>query len=211
MTHPLLEFYGSSASNTTHYTHQQHMRRSINFFAPLVLGISALLCDAASAAPIVGEISFSGSYTIDNSNLTLATKFLSFSNVTVSLGPTGDYAGLAGLPVTHMPFTFDPLPVGGVVPLWSVPSSPGTSFDLLTVSIDFESPNILLLTGQGIAHKAGRDNTVGSWILSANTLGTTFSFSSTNASPPSTRPIPEPGTVLFGIALLGVTAIRRRR
>ena len=133
------------------------MKHSITFIAPLVLGISGLLCDKTFAAPIVGEISFSGSYTIDNSNLTLATKFLSFSNVTVSLGPTGDYAGLAGASVTHSPFTFDPLPVGGVVPLWSIPSSPGTSFDLTTVSIDFESPNILLLTGQGIAHKAGRE------------------------------------------------------
>ena len=187
------------------------MKHSIPFSASLLLAISGLLGHEASAAPIVGEISFAGSYTIDNSNLTLATKFLSFSGVTVSLGATGDYAGLDGAPVTHSPFTFDPLPAGGVVPLWSIPSAPGMSFDLLTVSIDFELPNVLLLTGQGIAHKAGRDNTVGSWIMSANTLGSTFSFSSTNASPPNTRPIPEPGTVLFGIALLGVTAVRRRR
>ena len=187
------------------------MKLLITFVAPLMLGISGFLCHETSAAPIIGEISFSGSYTIDNSNLVLATKFLSFSGVTVSVGPTGDYASLAGASVIHSPFTFDPLPVGGVVPLWSIPSSPGTTFDLLTLSVDFETPTILLLTGEGIAHLAGRENTPGNWILSANTLGSTFSFSSTNASPPNALPIPEPGTVLFGVAILGVAAIPRRR
>lgn len=186
------------------------MRRSPSFAASLMLSICGLSCADTSAAPIVGEISFSGSYTIDNTNLTLATKFLTFSSVTVSMGPTGDYVGLAGFSVSHTPFAFDPLPVGGVVPLWSIPASPGTTFDLLTVSIDFESPSILLLTGRGIAHMAGRDNTVGSWILSANTLGTTFSFSSSNASPPTT-PAPEPSTALFGLGILGVATMRRRR
>ena len=187
------------------------MKRSITFAAPLALAVSSLLCAKTFAAPIVGEISFSGSYVVDNSNLSLATKFTSFGNVTVSLGPTGDYTGLAGVSVTHSPFTFSPLPAGGVVPLWSIPSQPGTSFDLLTLSVDFKSPTILLLTGKGTAHMAGRDNTPGTWILSANTLGSTFSFSSTNASNPNPPPVPEPGTVLFGIAILGVTAIRRRR
>ena len=105
------------------------MKPFLTFAAPLVFGISGLLSHEASAAPIVGEISFSGSYTIDNTNLSLATMFLSFSNVTVSSGPTGDYLGLDGAAVTHSAFTFDPLPVVGVVPLWTIPSFPGTSFD----------------------------------------------------------------------------------
>lgn len=180
----------------------------LKFAAPLVLCISALLNHESAAAPIVGEISFAGSYTIDNTDLTLATKFLSFSNVTVGASPTGDYLGLAGASVTHSAFVFDPLPVGGIVPLWTIPSVPGTSFDLLTLSVEFESSSLLLLKGTGIAHKAGRDNTPGTWILSANTLGSTFSFSSTNASQSA---VPEPGTALFGLALMGVTAIRRRR
>lgn len=189
------------------------MNRYITFAAPVLLSLTGLLCVETSAAPIVGEISFSGSYTIDSSNLVAATKFLSFSNVTVSLGATGDYAGLDGVGVTHSPFTFDPFPVGGVNPLWSIPSQPGTSFDLSSVSIDFESPYILVLSGQGIAHKTGKDNTIGTWVLSANTLGSTFSFSSTNASLPNggTTPVPEPGTAIFGIAIFGATLSRRRK
>ena len=174
--------------------------------APLALSISALLNQEASAIPIVGEISFAGSYTINNANLTLATAFGSFSGVTVSLNPTGDYAGLAGAAVTQTAFTFDPFPVGGVVPLWTIPSQPGTSFDLLALSVAFESPTALLLTGTGIAHKTGKDNTPGTWILSANTLGTTFSFSSTNSS------VPDGGTTvaLLGMALVGVEGLRRK-
>ena len=185
------------------------MKTPITFVSPLVLAIACFLSREASAAPIVGEISFSGSYTVDNSNLLLATKFLSFSNVTVSALPTGDYLGLDGAAVTHSAFTFSPFPVGGAVPLWTIPSAPGTSFDLLSLTVEFQSSSILLVKGTGIAHKAGRDNTPGNWIFSANTLGSTFSFSSTNASEPS--PVPEPGTALFGLAILGVTTIRRRR
>ena len=185
------------------------MKIPIPILSPLVLAFACLLNREASAAPIVGEISFSGSYTIDNSDLSLAKKFLSFDNVTVSALPTGDYLGLDGAAVTHSAFTFDPFPVGGSVPLWSIPSAPGTSFDLLTLNVEFRSSSILLVKGTGIAHKAGRDNTSGEWILSANTLGTTFSFSSTNASEQTA--VPEPGTALFGLAILGVTTIRRRR
>ena len=174
--------------------------------APLALGIAALLNQQASAIPIVGEISFSGSYTINNPNLSIATAFTSFTGVTVSAGPTGDYSGLAGAAVTQTPFTFDPFPAGGVVPLWTIPSQGGTSFDLLALNISFESPTALLLTGTGIAHKAGKDNTPGTWILSANTLGTTFSFSSTNSS------VPDGGTTVafLGMGLVAVEGLRRK-
>ena len=185
------------------------MKNPLPRFLPLALVIAALLNREAAAAPIVGEISFSGSYTVDNSDLMFATKFVSFSNVTVSALPTGDYLGLDAAGVTHSGFSFSPFPVGGSVPLWTIPSSPGTSFDLLSLTVEYQSSSILLVKGTGIAHKAGRDNTPGNWILSANTLGTTFSFSSTNASEPN--PVPEPGTALFGLAILGVTTIRRRR
>ena len=178
----------------------------MTFAAPLVLGISGLLSHEASAIPIVGEISFAGSYTINNSNLALATQFNSFTGVTVSALPTGDYAGLAGTGVNMTAFTFDPFPVGGVVPLWSLVAQPGTTFDLLAINVAFESPTALLLTGTGIAHKAGRDNTPGTWILSANTLGSTFSFSSTYSS------VPDGGTTvaLLGMALVGVEGLRRK-
>ena len=176
--------------------------------APLALGIAALLNQQASAIPIVGEISFSGSYTINNPNLAAATAFTSFTGVTVSAGPTGDYAGLAGAAVTMAPtgFSFDPFPVGGVVPLWTIPSQPGTSFDLLALNVAFESATSLILTGSGIAKKTGKDNTPGTWILSANTLGTTFSFSSTNSS------VPDGGTTvaLLGMGLVAVEGLRRK-
>lgn len=178
----------------------------MTFAAPLVLGITAMLSQEASAIPIIGEISFAGSYTINNPDLSVATAFTGFTGVTVSAAPTGDYSGLAGTGVTQNAFSFDPFPGGGVVPLWSLVAQPGTTFDLLALNIAFESPTSLLLTGTGIAHKTGRDNTPGTWVLSANTLGTTFSFSSTNSS------VPDGGTTvaLLGMALVGVEGLRRK-
>ena len=153
--------------------------------ALLILGTCGTLSQQASASLIVGEISFSGSYTTNNSNLTLATKFNSFSAVTVAAGPTLDYAPFAGASVTQNAFTFDPFPAGGIVPLWSITLPQAASFDLLSLTIDFESPSVLVLSGTGTAHLAGKDATPGRWTLSANTFGTTFSFSSTNASFPT--------------------------
>ena len=185
------------------------MKRIKKLVAPLVLGIFGLLSHEASAVLITGEISFNGSYTANSTNLTVATAFTNFMSVVVSAGPTGDYAALAGLPVIHNAFTFDPFPVAGVVPLWSVTGGSGASFDLLNLNIGFESPTAIILTGLGTARLTGKDPTPGSWILSANTLGTTFSFSSTNASNP--LPIPEPGTALFGAVLMGVCGTARPR
>ena len=184
------------------------MKSIIRLAAPLVLGICGTLSQQASATMIVGEISFSGSYTTDSSNLTLATKFTSFTGVTVSAGPTLDYAGLAGASVTQNPFTFDPFPAGGVVPLWSISGGSGASFDLLGLTIDFESPIAIILSGSGTAHLTGKDATPGTWTMSANTLGTTFSFSSTNASSPA---VPEPGTALAGAMMVGLCGATRRR
>ncbi len=182
------------------------MKNIMTIAAPLVLGITSLLSHNASAIPIVGEVSFAGSYVVDNSNLLTATKFTSFSGVTVSALPTGDYAGLAASSVTMTPFSFDPFPVGGVVPLWTIPSVPGTSFDLLAISVTRLNASTLVLSGSGIAHKAGKDNTPGTWVMTANTFGQTFSFSSTNAS------VPDGGTTvaLLGIGLVGVEGLRRK-
>jgi hypothetical protein len=180
----------------------------LRFGAPLVL-VFAVLSQQAVAGFVVGEISFNGSYTTDNPNLALATRFTSFNSVVVSTGPTGDYAGLGGAAVTQNPFTIAPFPAGGVVPLWSIAGPSGASFDLLSLNIEFESPTALILRGLGTARLTGKDPTPGTWTMSANTLGTTFSFSSTNAS--TSNLIPEPSTALTGLALAGVCAASRRR
>ena len=166
-----------------------------------------LLCQQAAAIPIAGEISFTGKYTLDNADLALATAFTSFSNVLVSDG-TGDYVGTTGASVNYSPFVFDPLAASGVTPLWEFTLG-GTaySFDLLSVSVMTpRNPYFLVLNGSGTANITGFDSTPGEWILSANSFGTTFSFSASNQAH-----VPEGGATiaLLGLALVGVEGLRR--
>ena len=129
--------------------------------AGVVVAALLALHPLAYAVPIHGEISFAGSYSIDNANLNLATKFNSFTTVTVGDGPIGDYAGTAGQPVTMQGFTFSPFS-SAVVPLWTFTVGGTTySFDLDALSIDFRSTKALALSGSGVAHVTGRDDTLG--------------------------------------------------
>ncbi len=158
---------------------------------------------AAQAVPITGDISFTGSYTIDNtSNLALATKFLSFDGVTVTTGEaSGTYAGTDGAPVTFQPFAFSD---AGVTPLWTFTIGLTTfSFDATTLTKPFANVNNLVVEGVGVAHVTGFDDTPGFWSITANKAGTSFSFSSSAAT------VPEPAAI--GVAGLGLATIFLRR
>jgi hypothetical protein len=104
------------------------------------------------------------------------------------------------------PFSFDPFPVGGVAPLWALNALPGATFDLLSIAIEYETANVLVLSGTGVAHMLGKDDHSGQWNLTANTFGTTFSFSSSSA-------VPDGGStaLLFGLSLIGISVYARRR
>jgi hypothetical protein len=157
------------------------------------------------AIPIVGDISFGGSYTVDNPNLTIATKFITFSSVIVIPIEHGDYVGTAGNSVTFTPFTFSP-PTTPVVPLWTFTIGPTTySFNALTMTVPYKSSSLLDIQGTGTAYITGRDPTPGIWNVTANKAGASFSFSSSAA-------VPDGGTtvLLLGAALSALGLIKRR-
>jgi hypothetical protein len=81
------------------------------------------------------------------------------------------------------------------------------SFDLLTLSIDGQGGNTLSLSGTGDLNITGFDTTTGTWVFTANQGGGTFSFSSSNAAQ-----TPDGGSalILFGLALGGLEALRRK-
>ncbi len=175
-----------------------------------------LFSHQANALPsIQGGISLSGGYTTNTGNLNTATAFSSFSGVFIT-SVSGSYStvptvGNPGSPtVTQNGFSFNPFPGGGVVPLWSFtfPTIATTySFNLTNLtSVLQPGDNTLTLKGLGTLKITGFADTVGTWLFTANQLGGTFSFSSSNGA------VPEGGSALalLGLGLVAVEVFRRK-
>jgi hypothetical protein len=175
----------------------------------LVLGVIGIMAFNAAAIPITGDISFAGGTTLDNTNLDLATRFLTFSNVVVEAasGTYGSGAVPIGTPVTFTPFVFNP-PAPGVTPLWTFGVASTTySFDATSVILKFADSTGLVVGGLGVGHIGGFEDTPGSWTITANSGTATFSFSASTV----VEPVPEPSILLlFGFGLLGLVGLRRK-
>jgi hypothetical protein len=180
----------------------------------LIAGLAA--ARSASAATILGQVSFTGTATF-NGPLSTATAVTAFTNVQVEAG-TGDYAVPSLVPlntsVTIAALTFDPLP-GPVAPLWTFTVG-GTeySFELTTMAVarmTMGANHFLSLSGTGIARATGFEDTTGDFTLSAqqavNASGTTVTFSSEAV----VANVPEPGVAGLAAAALLVPFLRRRR
>jgi len=185
----------------------------------LILAITGLAL-SSQAVPIAGNISFSGTTTIDGTSFVTATKFTAFQNVFVGAASalSGNYTGTSGAAVTMATFTWNPPTASTPInPLWSFTSGGNTySFDLSALHEDYASPTGLLLSGLGVAHISGPglslSDTSGYWSFSAQTLGlSTFTFSSTSIVP--TASVPDGGTTatMLGGTLIGVSLIARKR
>lgn len=182
-------------------------------FAVAVLACSAFT-EQAKADSITGGISLGGNYATNTGNINTATSFTSFSGVFIT-SVAGSYSsvptGGSSPTVTQNGFTFNPFS-GPVIPLWSF-SSGGRmySFDLTALTQRVQpGDDTLTLRGMGVLHITGSgpsyDDTVGSWVFTANQGGGTFSFSSSNSA------IPEGGSALalLGLGLVAVEALRRK-
>ena len=192
----------------------------------VALGLAATV----QAAQITGDISMSGGPLVvsgpSGNNLADATTIVSFGNVAVTQGH-GTYATIPtqGNPLTPQVFTTGltfasavntPGLVGtpGIWSFWGPALGGTTLYDFYLSSIQTVSqgtnPNgteFLSLSGMGLLQVTGYDNTMGTWSFSANSAGTSFSFSSDN-----NVVVPDGGTtaLLLGAALSALGLIRRK-
>jgi hypothetical protein len=169
----------------------------------LLIGVMAF---NAAAVPITGAISFEGGYTVTGGDLATATSFASFSGTKSTGAATGSFAPiLGGTAINMAPFAFNPL--FNPTNLWNVNlGGVNYAFDMTSVTFLAQDSLAISLRGAGLAKIDGYDDTVGTWILTANSIGGTFSFSGSSGIP-----VPEPSTlILIGAGLLGLVGIRRK-
>jgi len=171
--------------------------------AAMALGVAATV----QAATITGGISLSGGYTLNTGDLGSATGFTAFNNVVVASGATGSFAGMDGDAVLMNGFTFSPANVP-VSPLWlTTPYGVMHDFILTSMTVTTHTSSVLDISGTGTLQIAGYTDTTGDWTFTANSLGGTFSFSSSNGAQ-----VPDGGTtsLLLGAALSALGLIRRK-
>ena len=180
----------------------KHFVKLLTLGAALVASVSI-----ASAAPITGGLTISGSDTYTASSITFnpSTGFVVQS--------TGTMAVAAPAPSSASLTSFSFASSNGVV-LFSVPAvgSPLLTFTingpLTTSSID--GSGTLTLKGSGTLVETGYDNTLGAFTLTSNSSGTITGFQLVS----SVAATPEPSSlVMLGTGLVSAAGmlVRRRR
>jgi hypothetical protein len=187
-----------------------------------IAGVSLLalsLSSMALAIPITGDIEIGfGSTVLVNSSNVVTTSLAAGAGNQGGVGivnpiSTGDFAAWAGSLVSYSSFNWSPSSAP-VVPLWSGVGPFAGSFDLTSLTIDLHTSTQLNLSGYGVLHLAGFDDTAGLWtyqITDSDGFAAKFGFQSSN----SASGVPDGGTtaLLVGLGLvgMGVAAFRRKK
>jgi PEP-CTERM motif len=169
---------------------------------------SRILCQHAQAAgPMVGDVTFAGSVSLDSTTVNNATMVTAWHGLAAGDLPQvqsrdGDFATFISRgdgTTFHAPWSFNSLST--ISGFWTVD---GFTFDLLTSHIVQQGLGSLTVAGTGTASGHGFDPTPGTWMFTTQdpSSQSQFSFSASTS-------VPEPGTVgLLGIGMAGLCGRR---
>ncbi|MFO7689811.1 MAG: PEP-CTERM sorting domain-containing protein [Cryobacterium sp.] len=192
--------------------------KTMKSYLGTVAAVSLLLVSGAvSAAPIQGDVTFTGSWEPRAADTTTKVSIPNAVHIAFLAAEVdaalGDFAGSEG-PADYTDFTFDPF-TGPIVPLWTIVANGITfSFTLEAVTVGLQTNTLLVLQGTGTViasgpGSAGFDPTAFFWEFSGNDTGSILSFSAIAAN---VADVPEPSVVgLLGLGLIAMGAVGVRR
>jgi hypothetical protein len=192
--------------------------RSKIVLAALAIGLlSGLFCQQTQAqGPIVGDITFAGSVSLDTTSVNTATMVTAWHGLGAGGLPQvqsddGTFATAGVMPgdatTFHAPWTFNSGPISS---FWSVTTGGGFTFDLVASSIVQQTGNgSLTVQGSGSVSHTGFTTTPGTFNFTTQdpSASSRFSFSAATA-------VPEGGTVVLfaiGATCLASSRFLRRR
>lgn len=163
---------------------------------------------AVHALPlVVGNLNFLGVAQVNDSDLMAATQVKS---LTAFAGTSdGSFSAIAfATPIVFAispsaPWSFNS---GAVANFWCVG---GFTFDLISSSVVTQDANFLNIVGSGTVKNSGYEDTLGTWsfTIPGRSANGSFSFAAASSS------VPDGGmtATLFGVSLIGMSVIARRR
>jgi hypothetical protein len=175
-----------------------------------------LFCQQAGANQINGSLLFRGTVAASGDRGSDRTTVSFVNPGWTVVGGLGNYV-VSGTSATFTAFSFTGNGTG--VTLSGSGITEGTftfgtltySFELLALVSATTTDDSVTISGTGIAHITGFDDTPASWILQGSGQNFTFDLSR-GTLPPEPGTVPEGGSAagLLGIALVGLEALRRR-